>query len=270
MHPGVGHDVAPLQGMAVQVGVVGERDAGPHVAPDVLHPAFNFPLGLRSVGLAQPGLKTNPQGEVQHPPVPDGPLLFITAQGNHLGIVVEAPLGDAAQVLERVGVALDEGGGVRLADQFHIAGSGPSQGHHEHPDAAPFPVPADVGQTAPVHLGLLTGRRLKPHRGFGLFVLAAGTDILHHRRVAPLVTQGTNLPVQNSAILQPFRHPPVDVPGIRIQLGPSPRPQLRPHGLRRLQIPAHRVAGHVQLLGNPPDRTARSFHFVDLFHFSHL
>ena len=35
-------------------------------------------------------------------------------------------------------------------------------------------------------------------------------------------------------------------------------------------IPAYRVAGHVQLLGNPPDRTASAFHFVDLFHLSHL
>ena len=35
-------------------------------------------------------------------------------------------------------------------------------------------------------------------------------------------------------------------------------------------VPACRVAGHVQLLGNPPDRTASAFHFVDLFHLSHL
>ncbi len=35
-------------------------------------------------------------------------------------------------------------------------------------------------------------------------------------------------------------------------------------------VSAYRVAGHVQLLGNPPNRTASAFHFVDLFHLSHL
>ena len=44
MHSGVGHRVAPLQGLTVQIGVVGEAQAGPQVAPDVLHPALNLPL----------------------------------------------------------------------------------------------------------------------------------------------------------------------------------------------------------------------------------
>ena len=68
----------------------------------------------------------------------------------------------------------------------------------------------------------------------------------------------------------PSGHPPVDMLGVGVQLRPSRRPRLGTHGLRGLQVPAYRVAGHVQLLGNPPDRTARSFHLVDLFHFSHL
>ena len=167
-------------------------------------------------------------------------------------------------------MALDEGGGVRLADQLHVAGPGPAQRHHEHPDAVALPVLADVRQAAPVDLGLLTGRRLKPHRRLRLFVLSPRPHILHHRRVAALVPQGPDLPVQHPAILQPFRHPPVDMLGVGVQLRPSRRPRPGTHGLRGLQVPAYRVAGHVQLLGNPPDRTARSFHLVDLFHFSHL
>ena len=100
------------------------------------------------------------------------------------------------------------------------------------------------------------GRKNRPeseslyHRRLRLFVLPPRAHILRHRRVAALVPQGPDLSIQHPAILQPFPHPPVDILG---------------EGL-----PAYRVAGHVQLLGNPPDRTASAFHFVDLFHLSHL
>ena len=139
MHPGVGHRVAPLQPLAVQVGVVGEAQAGPHVAPDVLHPAPHLPLGLGPVGPAQTRLEAHPEGKVQHPFVPHRPLLRVPTQGDHLGVVVQAAPWDAAQVLEGVDMALDEGGGVRPTDQLHVAGPGPAQGHHEHPDAALLP-----------------------------------------------------------------------------------------------------------------------------------
>ena len=61
MDLGVGHRVAPLQRLPVQVGVVGETDAGPHIAADVLHPAFDSALRLRPVGLARPNLKAGPR-----------------------------------------------------------------------------------------------------------------------------------------------------------------------------------------------------------------
>ena len=79
-------------------------------------------FGLGTVGLAQSHLEAHPQREVQHPPVPHWPLLLILAQSDHLGVVVEALAGYATQVLEGVDVALDEGGGVRPPDQFHVAG----------------------------------------------------------------------------------------------------------------------------------------------------
>ena len=44
-HSDVGHRVAPLQSPTVEVGVVGEAHAGPHVAPDVLDPALDLALG---------------------------------------------------------------------------------------------------------------------------------------------------------------------------------------------------------------------------------
>ena len=67
VNPPVGHRVAPLQSLAVQVGVVGEAYARPHVAPDVLHPALDLSLGLGPVGLAQTKLEAHPEGKVQHP-----------------------------------------------------------------------------------------------------------------------------------------------------------------------------------------------------------
>ena len=204
MHPGVRHHVAPLQGLPVQVDVVGEAHAGPHVAPDVLHPALHLALGLGAVGLTQPDLKAHPQGEVQHPLVPHRPLVIVAPQGHHLGVVVQAAPGNAAQVLESIGVALNEGGGVRPPDQFHVAGPGPAQGHHEHPDAASLPVLADVRQTAPVHLGLFSRCCLKPHHRLGLTAPPAGTHVLNEYRVAPLVSKGPQFPQQHDAVLQPI------------------------------------------------------------------
>ena len=161
MHPGVGHTVAPLQCLAVETGIAGEAHAGPHVAPDVLHPALDLALGLRPVGLAEPDVKAQPPGEIQHPQVPLHLAVLVLAQGRHLGVVVEAAAGQSGQVLEGVDVALDEGRGVRLVHQFHIAGPGPAHSQHEDPDPVLLPVGADVPQVAPVHLGLLTRRCLE-------------------------------------------------------------------------------------------------------------
>ena len=144
MNAPVGHGVAPLQGLAVQVGVVGEAYAGPHVAPGVLDPALDLSLGLGPVGPAQTRLEAHPEGKVQHPFVPHRPLLLVPTQGDHLGVVVQAAPWDAAQVLEGVHMALDEGGGVRPTDQLHVACPGPAQGHHEHPDAALFAISPEV------------------------------------------------------------------------------------------------------------------------------
>ena len=187
--------------------VVGEAYAWPQVAPHVLHPALDLPLGLGPVGLTLPGLKADPQGEVQHPPVPYRPVLLVPAQGDHLGVVVQTAAGHAAQVLESIRVALDGGGGVRLADQFHVAGPGPTQGHHEHPDAALFAIPADVGQAAPVHLGLFTGPRLETASWPRAVGLAA-------------VGGHTALPLSSCPGI-PWHGPPVPAPGNSPALRPS-------------------------------------------------
>ena len=135
-------------------------------------------------------------------------------------------------------------------------------------------------QAAPVDLGQLAGRRLKPHRRLRLFVLPPRAHILRHRRVAALGYQGPDLSIQHPAILQPFPHPPVDMLGVGVQAATPAAaaaaawaawpPATSEPAPAQAGVPAYRVAGHVQLLGNPPDRTASAFHFVDLFHLSHL
>ena len=135
----VGHAVAPLQGLPVQIGIIGEAYAGPQVAPDVLYPALHLALGLGPIRLAQLEIKAQPHGEVQHPPVPLGTALLVPAQGYHLGIVIQAAPGYAAQVVEGVDVTLDEAGRVRSPDELHVDGLGPAEHHHEGPDS---PLPA--------------------------------------------------------------------------------------------------------------------------------
>ena len=62
-------------------------------------------------------------------------LILVPPQCHHLAIVVKAALGHAAQVLKGIHMALDEGGRIRATHQLHVAGPGPAQGHHEHPEA---------------------------------------------------------------------------------------------------------------------------------------
>ena len=185
--PGVGHHVAPLQRLAIQVGVVGEADAGPHVVPHVLHPILHLALGLRPVFPTQPGLEAHPQGEVQHSRVPDGPLRLVLAQGDHLGVVVQTAARHAAQVLEGIHVALDESRRVRPPHQLHVAGPGVAHGHHKHPHAATLAVLADVGQAPPVHLRLFSRPGLKPHRRLGLTTPATRPHVFRQDRVPAVV-----------------------------------------------------------------------------------
>ena len=110
----------PLQRLAVRVRIVGEADTRPHVEPHVLHPVLHLALGLRPVVLTQPGLEAHSQSEVQHPRVPDGTFRLVLAQGDHLGVVVQTAARHAAQVLEGIHVALDEGCRIGSPDQLDV------------------------------------------------------------------------------------------------------------------------------------------------------
>ena len=63
MCPPTGYTIAPVQGLPIQVGRVGEAHTGPQIAPGVIDPALHLTLGLGPVGPAQPKLETHPQGE---------------------------------------------------------------------------------------------------------------------------------------------------------------------------------------------------------------
>ena len=219
MQSPVGYRGAPFHRLPVQIGVIGEAQAGPQVATDVLHPALHFPLRLGPIRLAQLEIKAQPQGEVQHPPVPLGTALRVPAQGHHLGVVIQAAPGHATQVVEGVDVALDEAGRVRSPDELHVDSPGPAEHHHEGPHL-PLPPPfVHVAEAAPVHLCLLPGLRLEPHRGLNLATPAAWGHIGLHQGVAPLVPQTLQLPPQHHAVLQAFRKPPIHVLDVRVQLG---------------------------------------------------
>ena len=232
MHPGIGHRVTPLQSLPVEIGIVGEAKAGPQVETDVLDPAFDFPLGLGTVRLAQLQLKAQPQGEVQHPQVPRHLAVLVLAQGHHLGVVIQAAPRHASQVLEGVYVALDEAGRVRPPAELHVTGPGPDQGYNEDPDPALLPVGPRVAQAAPVHLGLSPRLRLNAHGRFRLTTLTPGLRVGQQAAVAPIVALAPNLPLQHHAVLQTLSHPPVYVLGVGGQLRSPQQSRLRHYRLR--------------------------------------
>ena len=268
MGPPVGDAVAPLQGLSVQVGIIGEAQAGPQVATHVLHPALHLALGLGPVGLAQAQLKAQPQGEVQHPPVPLGTALLIPAQGHHLGVVIETAPGHPAKVFKGIDVALDEAGRVRPLYKFHVDGSRPAEHHHEGPHLPLATLFVHVAEASPVHLGLFPCRCLKSHRGLRLAATAAGSHVIRHRAIAAFIPHATDLPQQHSAILQPLGNSVVNVVGVWVQPGAPQGPRLRCQRLRRVQVLEHRITGQSQPLGYRTGRITPSLQFVDLFHFS--
>ena len=64
-------------------------------------------------------------------------------------------------------------------------------------------VRTEVRQTAPVHLRLLSRRRLNPHRRLRLTPSPPRPYVLHHRRVATLIAQGADLPIQHRQFSNP-------------------------------------------------------------------
>ena len=118
-------------------------------------------------------------------------------------------------------MALDERGGVRPAHQLHVAGPGPAQGHHEHPDAMLLPVGAHIPQAAPVHLPLLSGGCLEAHCGAGLPTAAARRHVALQGGVPAVIAHCLELPVQYHAVFQPLGQALPDIVAILVLLSLS-------------------------------------------------
>ena len=150
--------------------------------------------------------------------VPHRMLVLVPSQGHQLGSAIETAARHAAMVLECIHRALDECGGVGSPDQLHVAGPGPAQRHHEHPNVTLLPVLVKVGQAATVHLGLLPGSCLETHRGIRL---PARRHVGLQDGIATVIAQGLELAVQDHAVFQPLGHPPVNVIGVSVLLSLS-------------------------------------------------
>ena len=91
-----------------------------HMLRRTLYPVLHLALGLGSVGLRQPSLKTHVAR--RNPPAGSRSAASLRpAQRDHLGIVVKAPAGHRVKpprYSKRIDVALDEGRGVRIAHGF--------------------------------------------------------------------------------------------------------------------------------------------------------
>ena len=118
-----------------------------------------------------------------------------------------------------------------------------------------------VGHAAPVNLGLLAGSRLETHGGIRLPASTPRRHVGLQDGVAAVIAKSPQFPVQHNAVFQSFRHPPVDVPGVLVQLRPSQWPRFGPHRIRSLQVPEHRVPSQAQLPGNRPGGMASPLSF---------
>ena len=84
-----------------------------------------------------------------------------------------------------------------------------------------LPVLVQVGQAAPVHLGLLPGSRLETHRGIRLPATPARRHVGLQDGIATVIAQGLELAVQDHAVFQSLGHPPVNVLGVSVHLSLS-------------------------------------------------
>ena len=175
-------------------------------------------------------------------------------------------------------MALDEGGGVRLADQFHVSRPWTSPWSSRTPRPGVLPVPRRCMPGLPSPLGPALPAPSQTAASPPADAIAdAGV------RTAPLSSNypdspGVDLPIQapdNSPTLPPSegRCTPCTYPAWTLVVAgawaASPPATSEPAPVEAGVLP-HRVARHVQLPGNLPDRTARSFQLVNLFHLSHL
>ena len=141
----------------------------------------------------------------EHPVQDDGGAL--TCYNHGLGIVVEHFLGDPAKEVEGLFVRFDKFSQpfVRIGPNEHPAGI--SERHHEKPDPDPFLSEPDLTR-APVHLRLLSRKRLNPPRHLSVPCCRPKRgQLLSDRVVLGPITLFLQLPEQNPPVVFDLRSP---------------------------------------------------------------
>ncbi len=176
MHPPVGHRLDPRPCLVIQVGQVGEGQPGPEGGAHIADPTLDLALRLRPIRVAGLGGEAIVGGEVEEGRIPMDGAVGVPFQHDGLEVVIEDAPGAAAQRLEGVQVAAQEGGGGQRDGEFQVDGARPAEGQQEGVQLVGPAAMVDGAEMAPVHLGLLAGCRLEAQRGLGRAGRAQGLD----------------------------------------------------------------------------------------------
>src|SRR6266516_91154 len=119
MHPAI-DALTPGMGLTVEIIDIGERDPGPEALLDEADRAFDFPLRLRSVGLADPWGDPNGGHEIGKTGVPAGRLVLHVHQDT-LHAVCQSRFGQSPKVFKGLHQTPDHCGAITALDEGHKA-----------------------------------------------------------------------------------------------------------------------------------------------------
>src|SRR5262245_13388751 len=258
--------LGPGVGLAIELREVREDDRRPEVVADVLDAALDAALGLRAIWPTQPRIEADPQREVEEDRVPVRHPASVAAEHDDLRIVVEAVPRDAAEGLEGVQVAAQEGPDVRPADELYVEQPRPGEHHHEAPEPLSLPRRRDEREVAKVDLRLLPRLRLEPHRDLHGPPQAPGPHVVLENRVAAGVTLRPQLAEQHDAVLDARRHATAHVVTERVELRRRRRARLYRRQARRPQVLPDSVSGDGQDPRDLPNRALLPVQLPELLH----
>lgn len=263
VHPNVGHRIQPVANLTIQIVQARELpDAGPEVLTEVADSVFDLAFGSGAVRPAVSQHKSVVVGKAGKPFIPDGMPPFVKARDNGLHVVVQDHFRPSAKVLECPQMAANEGIQLFVLRKLHIHHAGISQDHDEgiHPLWRSMPV---YPEPAPIHLGLMTGRCFKTHRGLlddrGTVWLHEGAQNGHAARIS----FGPDFIVDDGSIQATFLHPLENVILERVQLAGAGYLSLVGNRLRFLQPLSDGFSISPQFLGNLCNAHSSFSHLMD-------
>lgn len=217
------HPVAPLPELPVHVVKRREGSSKQEVPFNVADGILDLPLGLGTVGSAEPGDESVMAEEVLElrvPPMVGGAESPLEDHG--FDIVVEDLFGVAAEVLERIEMAFDEGIDIGSKGKLHVPHPGISQDHAEAVDLSRVPVCLNPVALAPVYLCLNTGFRLEPENSLHILSWPDRADIVLDNRVLPVKPHIPDLPVDPGGTERVVGNPVPDILGVVVKFARSP------------------------------------------------